>query len=168
MFDMVRNWFWEIEKNQSGPDYLFLANFNPTQGQRLAELVRQQPLPGFKYYRAIDRRCWLHNHKAVYDLYIDEDSYQQLVAQIEGRKVGNIWIYDSIAVCGSDLKIERGYGGGSVGGDAETNLIVKLLQIPDLTLVKWAIMYGGNGYEYKDLDAGTRAVELLNYLLDRE
>lgn len=163
---MVRNWFWEIEKNQSGPDYLFLADFHPTQSQRLAELVRQHPLPGFKYYRAIDRPCWLHDHNATYDLYIEEDRYQQILAQIEGRKVGNIWIYALIAVCGSDLKIERGYGGGSLSGDGETDLIVELLQIPDLTIVKWAIMYGGNGYEYKDMATGTSAVELLDYLLD--
>ncbi|MBW4621626.1 MAG: hypothetical protein KME17_19970 [Cyanosarcina radialis HA8281-LM2] len=164
---MVRNWFWEIEANQTGPDYLFFADFNPNQAQRLAELVRQHPLPGFKYYRAIDRLCELHHHKATYDLYIDEYCYESIVAQIEGKKVGNVWIYDLITVCGADLKIQRGYGGGSLGGDVETDLIVKLLQAEDLAIAKWEIIYGGVGYDYKDMATGTSAVELLDYLLDR-
>jgi hypothetical protein len=167
MFDVVRNWFWEIEKTQNGPDYLFRAEFNPTQGQRLAELVRQHPLPGFKYYRAVNRPCWLHDRKATYDLYIDEHHHQEIVRQIEGRKAGNVWIYNAIAVCGSDLKIERGYGGGSTEGEVETDLIVKLLQVPDLAIVKWAITYGGSLYNYNSMATGTSAVELLDYLLDR-
>ncbi|MFB2970456.1 hypothetical protein ACE1CD_15905 [Aerosakkonema sp. BLCC-F183] len=164
MLLMVLNWFWEIELNRAGPDYLFLATFKPSEGLQLAEEVRQQPLPGFKHYTATNSPCWLHNHNASYDLYMDEYHYEQLVANIEGKNAANIWIYNIITVCGCDLKIERGYG-GSLGGEVETDLILKLSHSPNLTIVKWAVVCGGNGYNYTDMATGTSTAELLDYLL---
>ncbi|MBD2185912.1 hypothetical protein H6S82_27330 [Planktothrix sp. FACHB-1355] len=55
--------------------------------------------------------------------------------------------------------------GGSVGGEVETDLIVKLSHSPNLTMVKWAVVYGGNGYNYTDMATGTSTAELLDYLL---
>ncbi len=161
---MVLNWFWEVELNRTGPDYLFFATFKPTDAPQLAELVRKHSLPGFKHYRATNSPCWLHNHNATYDLYIDEYHYEQMVANIEGKNPGNVWIYNIITVCESDLKIERGYG-GSVGGEVETDFIVKLSQSPNLTMVKWAVVYGGDGYNYTNMATGTSTAELLDYLV---
>lgn len=161
---MALNWFWEIELHRTGPDYLFFATFELTEAPQLASLVRQHTLPGFKYYRATNCFCWLHNHSANYDLYIDEYHYEQMVANIEGKGAENVWIYNTIAVCGSDLKIERGYG-GSVGGEVETDLIIKLSHSPNLTMVKWAVVYGGNGYNYTQMANGMREAQLLDYLV---
>lgn len=146
---MVLNWFWEIELNRSGPDYLFFATFKPAEALQLAELVSQHSLPGFKHY----------------DLYIDEYHYEQVVANIENKNPGNVWIYNIITVCGSDLKIERGYGGAKEG-EVETDLIIKLSQSPNLTMIKWAVVYGGNGYDYTYIATGISTAELLDYLLN--
>ena len=86
-----------------------------------------------------------------------------MVANIEGKEAGNIWIYNIITVCGSDLKIERGYG-GSVRGEVETDLIVKLLNSPNLTMIKWEVTYGGNGYNYIQMANGVSRSQLLDYL----
>jgi len=122
---MFRDWWWELRKRGYGPHYYFLATFDPSGEDRIAEIVREHPVPGI---------IW-----ATHQLYMDGAH-------------------------------ESGYGfgaGGPSGGPvvtAQNELIVSLLQAPELTLTKWEIIGGGGGYEDKILTTGTSSAELLAYL----
>lgn len=159
-----RNWDWGIVECGQGPDDYFFATFAPSDANRLATLVRRHPLPGFRYYQYIDGWCSLHRHVSTHDLYLDVDSYPKVKENIWKAGQHNIWYYDSIAVCGSDLTIERGLGGLPEYGPIETTLLVALAQSAELTWDKWKVSHAGDGYRSGDVAQGTTAAELLSYL----
>lgn len=164
---MTRDWFSQIQAAAQGPDWYFFATFTPADAERLADHVRQHPLPGFAPYRVNEGPCVRHRHRSTYDLYVDQGNYPRLVANFEGDSPQNIWTYHLIEICGHDLTIARGYGGypGSHGA-TETTLILALARTPDLTLTDWKIGYAGEGYPTGHVATGTTAAELLAYLQD--
>jgi hypothetical protein len=162
---MLRDWFWQLQTTGQGPDWFLFATFAPATTDRLLTVVRQHPLPGFASYHVSNGPCSRHHHDSTYELYIDQRNYEQVVQSFNGRPSQNIWIYHTIAVCGNDLTLERGYGGyPGMHGATETSLIVMLAAAPELTLVDWSVAYGGDGYSSGQLASGTSAPELLAYL----
>lgn len=162
---MTRNWFWQLQAAQHGPDWFFSATFAPTDATQLAARIRQHPLAGLRHYRVTNGPCRQHQHTSTYDLYADQANYAALKANFESDTPQNIWIYHAIEVCGSDLRIERGYGGYPDLYDVtETDLIVMLAHATDLTLLKWDVGYSGDGYPTGSVATGTTAIELLAYL----
>lgn len=162
---MKRNWFWQLQATQHGPDWSFSATFVPTDAEQLAARIRQHPLAGLRHYRVTNGPCRQHQHTSTYDLYADQANYAALVANFERDTPQNIWIYHTIEVCGPDLLIERGYSGyPDLYDTTETDLIVMLAQAPDLTLLRWEVGYSGDGYPAGSVATGTTAMELLAYL----
>src|SRR3954471_19414271 len=108
---MLHDWYWQLQAAAQGPDWSFSATFAPANAEHLTVLIRQYGFPGFAYSQVIDGRCLRHHHTSTYDLYIDQRNYATLAANLAGDQRQNIWVYHTIEVCGSDLTIERGYGG---------------------------------------------------------
>ena len=162
---MQHDWFWQLEAAGHGPDWFFFATFTPSTTDGVAVVIRQHPLPGFAYYHVSNGPCSRHHHHSTYDLYVDQHNYDQLVQSFAGRQIQNRWIYHTIAVCGNDVTLERGYGGyPGMHGPAETSLIETLAAARELTLVDWKVAYGGDGYTQRQLTSGATATELLAYL----
>ncbi|WP_251957927.1 hypothetical protein [Nostoc commune] len=56
-------------------------------------------------------------------------------------------VWQIIGVCDGNFGIESGYGGiTGIDNQADTSLIVTLAQSPELTLVDWRVVSGGDGY----------------------
>jgi hypothetical protein len=162
---LLRDWFWQLAAASQGPDWLFAAAFAPDDATRLAELARRHELPGFAYQRIADRPCRVHPQPHAYDLYVDAGNAAALTKNIAGSESRNIWVYHTIEVCGPQITIERGYGGyPDAHGATETGLIGTLAQAPELTLVRWEVGYGGQGYPSGQVASGATAAELLGYL----
>ena len=161
----MRDWFWQIQAAQQGPDWYFFATFIPTDAERLAAWVRQQPLPGFSRCQVNQGPLARQPPGPTCDLYVDQGNHARLVANLEESRPQNIWIFHTIEICGPDLTITRGYGGyPSAHGATETELIVALAQMSELTWVDWKVVYGGEGYPAVHLATGTTNIELLAYL----
>jgi hypothetical protein len=100
-------------------------------------------------------------------VYIDQGNYAALAANLAGVRPQILWIYHTIEVRGADLSLERGYGGyPAEHGPTETALIRNLARRPELTLEKWTVGYGGQGYPPGQVAAGSGAAQLLAYLQD--
>lgn len=166
---MKRSWFWEIESGGKGPDYYLFASFAPVNALQLAECVRQLTPAGYFHYHAVDLPCSRHRHTTDYDLYIDEQNYDKVIANIEERSNENNWVYHTIEVCDHDLTFTRGYGGyPDKLGDVETDLLIMLYKEPKLRLVQWSIVYGGLGYKSDKVAGGRSAADLYAYLTEAE
>lgn len=157
-----RNWFWEIKETGQGPDYVFLASFDSADAARLADLVHEHPLPGFQC--DIDAKAQSYRDCKIYDVYCDEHTYGRLKAMRATGEQKNIWYYTNIEVCDNKFSIERVLAGSvdTLQPQTETNLILMLVQSPQLTLVEWRIAY--TGYSSGLINSGTSSAELLAYL----
>ena len=161
-----RAWFWQLQARELGPDWLFVAQFALADTARLAAAVRLHAPPGFVHAQRHADICRSHRQSHSYELYSDPHSAFQLQANLAGASPSNIWIYHVIECCGSDLMIERGYGGypDEIAGQAETDLLVVLAHTADLTLTKWQIVAGGDGFASETVAQGTDGAALLAYL----
>jgi hypothetical protein len=158
-------WFRELVAGGKGPDWMFNAAFAPGSSSGLAATVRAHAPIGFTYYQATQRPCSLHFKVCDYDLYVDTPHYQACVDQLEGRYSGNVYVYHTIQICGHEVQLVRGYGGGpDQHGDAETQVIRAIAQAPDVIITEWSIVYGGMTYPYERLIGGATAAGLLEYL----
>ena len=157
---MLRDWAWELEEGGHGPDHCLIANFAPSDSKKLAQLVCQHPLPGF----VLDQELNTHklNQCTIYNVYVDQTTYAQLMANRESGQHKNIWIYSQIEVCDHQLIIERSFG--VRGRQNEIELIEMLLQSPEVKLVDWKVIGGGQGYSETQVATGVTAEELMNYL----
>ncbi|MEC4884808.1 MAG: hypothetical protein SAL70_26325 [Scytonema sp. PMC 1070.18] len=171
-----QNWFWEIERCRQGPDYYFNASFAPSDAERLADVIRQHPLPDFLHYRFVgnltNAPCGKSNEHGSYDLYIDRNNYAEVISGLisdQPRIQCAHCIWDIICVCGCFVAIECGYGGVlGTHNQAETSLIVALAQSKQVTLQYWGVVSGGDGYGPVYFRTGTSATELLTYLQTKE
>ncbi len=160
------SWFWQLQADKLGPDWFFFAQFAPADAAALAAAVRRHAPPGFFYAQLHDDICRSHRQPHSYELYSDPHSAPQLQANLAGTNPSNIWIYHQIECCGSDLIIERGYGGyiGGTADQAETDLLVALAHVATLTLVQWQVVAGGDGFASEGVAQGTDSAALLAYL----
>lgn len=162
-----RPWFGQLAFLGRGPDYFCDLAFAPSDGERVYMVTRHFDLPGYRHYGPLTGACPLHSRDdCTFDMYIDSNSYDKIVANIEQRAATNVWMYNSITVCGPALQLERGYGGRFHDGcaAAETLLVRALARHPNLTLTAWAIWAGGQGYYRQELGAGDTTDDLLHYL----
>lgn len=149
----------------SGPDDFFIVSVAPSQAQTLAGAVRGFPLQHFVHHPLHEQPCQIHQRACTYDIYIDTWNAQRMIENIVGRARRNIWIYESIAVCGETLMVERGYGGYGPEFLAEENALLRMLaRLPQLEIRSWKYINGGDGYSYTDLDSGSSGAELLEHL----
>lgn len=97
--------------------------------------------------------------------YVDEQNAAQFAANHTGQGAQNIWVYHAITVQDATLTIMRGYGGyPGQHHEAETRLAIDLACDTRLTLVRWAITAGGDGYPTLTIADGGGGNSLLNYL----
>lgn len=149
-------WYRHLDAAGQGPDWRISATF--TEPEVLAALVRAHA-PAEFVREAADQTGGAEQPAAV--SYLDAHSH----ASVAAAPHQNRWVYHSIAVRGGSLTVERGYGGyPGQHGEAETELLVALARHPRLTLVAWAIAYGGDGYPLVEAAGGRDAASLLAYL----
>jgi hypothetical protein len=155
----MRDWFWEIEEGRHGPDTFFFMAFEPDDAPLLLRLVPQHIGADFQLVP-----CEIEAQRSVpHSLcYTDERTHQKLVEQVEAGQRKNIWIYSEIRVQESQLEIEAGFCGMKMA--SETALIVALARSPELSLRRWSVRYGGQGYGSGALAEGEDAASLLKYL----
>lgn len=167
-----QDWFWEIQECGQGPHYYFSATFAPSDAKRLAALVRQHPLSGFERChfvgKLINAPCGDCNTPGSYDLYVDQSNYAEVMSGIQRDEpivtVAHC-VWQIIGVCDRNFGIESGYGGiTGTENQTDTSLLVALAQSPELTLVDWRVVSGGDGYASVFFRTGTSAAELLAYL----
>jgi hypothetical protein len=149
-----RDWFWQISEKGGGPDYFFMATFDPSDVRRLSNKVRQYLSPEYVRDENFGRPN-RYQHYSLYECYLDKNAYQNMLLKC------NCWIYTQIEVVDHKLYIENGYG---VGRDNDTNFIIALATSPDLTLCNWQVSAGGQGYNYVEIAYGSNTNDLLNYL----
>ncbi|MFE4106074.1 hypothetical protein [Almyronema epifaneia] len=152
-----RPWFWKIAALQQGPNYYFSATFAPHQAQMLAEQVRQHLPAGFVYYPEGGHS----QPDKLYASYLDQATYNHLMALQQGAKPSNLWFTGTIEVQDHNLYICNALAGREYG---ETDLIQAIARSPELIWQQWQVSYGGEGYADGVAAAGTRAAELLAYL----
>ncbi|MEO0457619.1 MAG: hypothetical protein AAF152_13715 [Cyanobacteria bacterium P01_A01_bin.114] len=157
---MRREWFWKIEQLRQGPDYYFCATFEPTDAVNLAAIVRQNLPASFVHNETFVDAHDQQKH-VIYDAYLDKRAYDKLVAMEKGGEPQNIWFLGSIKVRDHELFVSHMLAGVEYG---ETDLIVAIAQSPNLTLRKWRVSYGGDGYASGEAASGASTTELLEYL----
>jgi hypothetical protein len=153
-----RDWFWQIKEMGQGPDYVFIATFDPSDAKHLAEVVDYHLPSGFVHNQDFinsDRR----SSCIIYKDYLDQHTYDRLVAMKEDGEQKNIWYNSEIEVCNHQFMIENVLAGGMYG---ETELMIALAKSPDLTLQEWKVAY--SGYSWGEVACGTSAASLLDYL----
>jgi hypothetical protein len=133
--------------------------FEPTDATRLLELVHERAASNFL---PDPRGIQPPAGATQYAVYNDASTHRKLEEQVASGKPKNIWVYTGLEVHNHHFGIERGYGGG--GMPAETDLIEFLARSPELTLVKWNVLYGGQGYGGGTFAEGEGADSLLKYL----
>ncbi|MBE9001703.1 hypothetical protein IQ274_26715 [Nostoc sp. LEGE 12447] len=169
---IFQDWFWEINECGQGPHYYFNATFAPSDAKRLAALVRQHPLLGFEHCnfvgKLINAPCGDANTPGSYDLYVDQSNYAEVMSGIQrDEPIVTVahYVWQIIGVCDRKFGIECGYGGiTGTHNQADTSLIMTLAQSPELTLVDWRVVSGGDGYSSVFFRTGKSAAELLAYL----
>lgn len=161
-----RPWFGQLSLLGRGPDWFCDLRFVPAASAALLRFVRDFALHGFSPDDAPPAVCPIHGGtQCSFASYSDVESARVLVANRANHTPANIYIYHSITVCGSTLRIERGYGGHSPACSVtETLLLRALAQHPDLALTSWAIWGGGQGYQAQPGGEGSTATDLLRYL----
>lgn len=155
----MRSWFWKVEEEGGGPDYMFIASFEPGDAERLAALLRAFPLSGFRLNDIVFAEP---EPEGIEDVsLVDEYTYQKLVAQRDSGQRENIYISTSVWVKEHKFFVHCGYGGvGSAG-----TLIEMLAQSSEVTLAKWEVWSWGYGSGSDRVFAeGTTGQELLKYL----
>lgn len=158
----LREWYWSARV--IGGDYQFHAKFAPSDKTRLATLLREHSPKGFRFWCTGENGA-LDETPGSCDFYFNEQSYDDLIAAQERRLNRNLFRYTKISVCGSELKIDAGFGGAG-SPFAETTMLMLLAQSPELALLEWAVKYGGDMYPVETAAIGRTGAELVAYLTD--
>ena len=154
-----RDWFWEIRAMGQGPDFHFLAEFEPSDAERLAAIVREQLPSG---YRRNDDLDHLRGASGFYDCYIDQHTLDRLSLMRESGVEESIWYHGEVEVRDNQFFANIFLTGSGYG---ETDLIAALTQSSELSLRYWRVAYGG--YSWAEVASGTTAAELWNYLHEK-
>lgn len=154
-----REWFWEIEQAGQGPDYIFTARFAAGEAEHLAGVVRAHLPPNFAptpdFFDAQRRAA-----HTLYTHYLDQHTYDRLVAQQASASRENIWYYGEIEVCDHELTVRNILAGGRYG---ETGFILAVIQSAGLTVQAWQVAYGGD-MGGGEIAQGSDAASLVAYL----
>lgn len=149
----VKPWCWQLAANGNGPDWLLLAHVTPDSVAALAAALANTTLDGY-------RPC----ADTPYTL-MDSANAVIYLGNLTGNEPRNIWVYNFVEIQGDLIKIESGYGGrGSVNSQVETDFLLHLFALPNITLQSWQVLAGGEGYDYVVSAAGTDAGSFMAYL----
>lgn len=157
----IKPWCWQAAQDAKGPDWLLLAHVTAGSIPALVEASANLQLDG--YTGLIEP----HDHGCAAYTLIDNSNAAVYQNNLRGSEQHNIWIYNLIQVYHDTVMVEAGYGGrGDAYARLETGLLVHLFVNPGITLQRWQVLAGGNGYDYSLLQGGTDAGSFLAYLHD--
>ena len=149
----VKPWCWQLAANGNGPDWLLLAHVTPDSVAAMAQAVANTALDG---YNLCD--------DTPYTL-MDSANAVTYLGNLTGNHPRNIWVYNLVEIQGDTIKIESGYGGrGDANNQVETDFLLHLFALPNITLQSWQVLAGGEGYDYVVSAAGTDAGSFMAYL----
>ena len=149
----VKPWCWQVAANGNGPDWLLLAHVTPDSVAAMAAPLANTTLDGY-------RQC----ADTPYTL-MDSPNAVTYLGNLAGNEPRNIWVYNLVEIQGDSIKVESGYGGrGDVNNQAETDFLLHLFALPNITLQSWQVLAGGEGYDYVVSAAGTDAGSFMAYL----
>ncbi|NTV99820.1 MAG: hypothetical protein HGA19_00775 [Oscillochloris sp.] len=159
-------WCWEAAQLKSGPDWFFIAQVIPACASALTALVVQSTPAGFSPCFTANEYCTYHEQVCSYDTFIDTSNLETYTNNLTDQAAQNIWVYNLIRTHRDMLEFISGYGGrGEITSCAETALLHALLDAPQITLHRWEVYAGGDGYAYRTLRNGTDTASLRAYLL---
>lgn len=149
----VKPWCWQLAAHGNGPDWLLLAHVTPDSVVALAQVLARTTLDGYS-----------QRDDSIYTL-MDSTNADAYLGNLTGKDPRNIWVYNLVEIQGDLIKIESGYGGrGSVNSQVETDFLLHLFALPNITLQAWQVLAGGEGYDYVVSAAGTDAGSFMAYL----
>lgn len=149
----VKPWCWQLAANGNGPDWLLLAHVTPDSVAAMAQAVANTALDG---YNLCD--------DTPYTL-MDSTNAVTYLGNLTDNEPRNIWVYNLVEIQADAIKVESGYGGrGSVNSQVETDFLLHLFALPNITLQSWQVLAGGEGYDYVVSAAGTDAGSFMAYL----
>ena len=149
----VKPWCWQLAAKGNGPDWLLLAHVTPDSVAALAAALANTTLDG--YSQCADTPYTL----------MDSTNADAYLGNLTGKNSRNIWVYNLVEIQSDLIKIESGYGGrGSVNSQVETDFLLHLFALPNITLQSWQVLAGGEGYDYVVSAAGTDAGSFMAYL----
>jgi hypothetical protein len=139
---------------------MFVAHFEAGDAEKLALLVRNFSLPGFRLNDIVFDEPRRENAANV--SLVDDYTYQKLLGQRDSGKRENIYVATSISVYEHKLFVYSGYGSGCCGSGT---LVTALAQSTEVTLTKWEVWSAGYGSGSDRIYAeGTSSHALLKYL----
>lgn len=149
----VKPWCWQVAANGSGPDWLLLAHVTPDSVAALAQVLVNTTLDGYSLCA-----------DTPYTL-MDSTNADAYLGNLTGKDPRNIWVYNLVEIQGDLIKIERGYGGrGDANNQVETDFLLHLFALPNITLQSWQVLAGGEGYDYVVSAMGMDAGSFMTYL----
>lgn len=130
----VKPWCWQLAAKGNGPDWLLLAHVTPDSVAALAAALANTTLDG--YTQCVDTPYTL----------MDSANAATYLSNLTGNHPRNIWVYNLVEIQGDLIKIESGYGGrGDVNSQVETDFLLHLFALPNITLQSWQVLAGGRG-----------------------
>lgn len=155
--------YWTHAIGEHGPDHCLSLTFDGGCAAELVTAVQANAPIGFSPVDVTPAADADVQQPTLW--YVDEQNAAQFAANHTGQGAQNIWVYHAIMVRDTMLTIERGYGGYTSQHDAaETRLAIDLACDTRLTLVRWAITAGGDGYPTLTIATGDGDDSLLRYL----
>ena len=97
----------------------------------------------------------------AFDLYVDEFTAVDVVANMRGVARKNIWLYRTIMVGADRIWIEHGLGATSPETLAVEARVLERAMALESGLISWSIEYGGDGYPGVVLVSGATPRELV-------
>ncbi len=160
---------WNNLTLQGGPDFFAEFRFTERAPDALREAVARIGLAGFERFtrqgEVMRSEMFPPQMVASYDVYADPHHADEVALHLAGEATSNLWIFRTITVGPGTLWIELGYPAHDLPGSrAVVGLLRGLLADPSLTLTRYELVAGGQGYPPTPLAAGHTGDELLALL----
>jgi hypothetical protein len=152
-----RDWFWQLEASDLGPDHFFVARFLLDQAGHLSHFVRQEIPSGFVAERIFSGDQQLEGCER----FIDQHTFDALKTMQETGTRSNIYITSSIEIRDETLSLENSYSRHEVG---ETAFLIAVFKSEGFTVQDWRVFAGGSGFDSIEVARGESAVSFLEYL----
>lgn len=152
-----RDWFWQLEASDLGPDHFFVARFLSNQAGYLSHFVRQEIPDGF----VADGIPSGDQQIEGCQRFIDQHTFDALKTMQETDTRSNIYITSSIEVHDEILSLVNTYSRHEVG---ETAFLIAVFQSEGLTVQDWRVFAGGAGYDSIEVAMGDNAISFLEYV----
>lgn len=158
-------WCWEAAQAGRGPDWRLFALVAPESAGDLAQIASRATLPGYTYCGVESTYCQHHQQICQSHSFIDTANAEAYGSNLRGGKQTNLWIYNAVQIHSTVIEIESGYAGRGAGHSrVETAFIVDIVTRPAITLQRWSVLAGGDGYAHQVIREGVGVASFMAYI----